>query len=106
MLIFGSTFSMLLLGVILLGAYKCWMGVTHVLSRTFFHQVEERHVKKISFFLIAVSILFMVSPFLIPRVLGFNVVIEALYAVYGGTAVWQLYSFYDKHFGKNSGKNS
>ena len=102
MLIFGSTLSFLLLSVIVFGAYKCWMGVTHLLSKTFFHQTEERHVKKISGVIIGVTILLMVAPFLIPTVLGFKEFVGALYIVYGGTSLWQIYSWYDAHFGKKN----
>ena len=95
MVLFGSTFSLLLLGVILLGAYKVWMGITHLLSKPF-HQTEERHIKKISFIVVAVSVLLMVAPFLIPTALGFKEFVGVLYIIYGGTSVYQIYSWFNK----------
>jgi|GEM_PF-4115950 len=95
MLIFSSAFSMLLLAVILLGAYKVWMGITHLLSKPF-HQTEERHIKKVSFIVVAVSVLLMVSPFLIPTALGFREFVGVLYIIYGGTSVYQIYSWFNK----------
>jgi len=95
MLIFSSGASLLLLSVILLGAYKVWMGITHLLSKPF-HQTEERHIKKISFICVAVSVLLMVSPFLIPTALGFREFVGVLYIIYGGTAVYQIYSWFNK----------
>ncbi|MBS1993979.1 MAG: hypothetical protein JSS83_25885 [Cyanobacteria bacterium SZAS LIN-3] len=106
MLIFSSSFSLLLLGVILLGAYKVWMGITHLLSKPF-HQAEERHIKKISFIVVAITVLMMVSPFLIPTALGFKEFVGVLYIIYGGTSVYQIYSWFNRDSGdkKDSSKD-
>ena len=94
--------SYLLLAVIVFGAYKVWMGITHILSKTFFHQTEERHVKKISGIVVGVTILMMLAPFLLPTTLHIKEAIGLLYIVYAGTSMYQFYTWYQKHFGKDS----
>ncbi|MBU6455064.1 MAG: hypothetical protein KGS72_25055 [Cyanobacteria bacterium REEB67] len=93
MFIFGSL-SLIPLAIILLGAYKVWMGTTHVLSKLLSHQPEEPHIKKWAGIIVFVSILFMVAPLLIPTGLYFKDAVGVLYAVYVGTAGYQIYTFF------------
>jgi uncharacterized membrane protein YkvI len=95
MLIFGGIPTLILLGIIITGAYHCWMGVTHLLSKPF-HQTEERHIKKWSGIIIGVSILLMAAPLIIPSSMGFKEIIGVLYIVYGGTALSMAYNAWTK----------
>jgi hypothetical protein len=99
MFVFG-TLSYVFIAIILLGAYKCWMGVTHVLSKLF-HQYEEPHVKKYAFIFVLVTVLLMVAPMIIPSLFFMREAVGILYILYGTTAAVQLYHWYQVISGKS-----
>ena len=79
------------------GAYHVWMSVTHGLSKLF-HQTEEPHIKKWSGIIIAVTILLMAAPLIIPTALFIKEIIGGLYILYVGTFLVHAYNFFSRHW--------
>jgi len=85
MLIFG-TWSLIPLAIIIFGAYHVWLTINHGLS-SLLHHWEESRIKTWSGAIIAITILIMVAPLLIPTGAYIKDFVFAMYVLYGGTTV-------------------
>jgi hypothetical protein len=85
MLIFG-TLSLIPLAIIVFGAYHVWLTITHGLGKLLNHW-EEARIKTWAAGVIAVSILVMLTPLLIPTSGVIRDVFFGMYLLYAGTTV-------------------
>ncbi len=85
MFIFG-TFSLIPLAIIVFGAYHVWLTINAGLSKMLHHWHEDS-IKTWSAVTIAVTILIMVAPLLIPTGALIREIVFGLYVLYAGTTV-------------------
>jgi undecaprenyl pyrophosphate phosphatase UppP len=94
MFIFG-TFSLIPLAIIVFGAYHVWLTINSGLSKML-HHWEESRIKTWSAAAIAITILIMVAPLLIPTGLYIREFVFGMYVIYGGTTVVHVIMWWNK----------
>lgn len=92
MLISGIT-SLVVLGIILLGARKVYLGAVHAFLKLF-KKANVEHVERVAFITIGVTILIMVAPLLIPFGGPVRLIVLALYALYGIGGLVQVWHWF------------
>ncbi|MFA6211334.1 MAG: hypothetical protein WC714_18005 [Candidatus Obscuribacterales bacterium] len=95
MLPFGIV-GLLFTAIIALGARKVWLSVVHVLSKMFKH---EAGIKKAAFCVIFATVMLMAAPFIMPFSPALRLVVWALYLLYAGLGLYQIYDWLP--FGKS-----
>lgn len=100
MLPFGIV-GILMFAIIALGARKVWLFIVHLVSQLIHH---DQTVKHVAFVVIVMTIMAMASPFIMPFHNGLRFAIWALYLLYGGLGLWQVYDWFPHKNSNNSGK--
>jgi|JI61114C2RNA_FD_contig_31_3832767_length_1216_multi_4_in_0_out_0_2 hypothetical protein len=95
MLTFGPI-GLLFAAIIALGARKVWLFVVHLLSKMFHH---EAGIKKGAFIVIVVTVMLMAAPLIMPFSPALRMVVWALYLLYAGLGLYQVYDWLP--FGKS-----
>jgi hypothetical protein len=103
MFIFGY-FSLIPLAIIVFGAYHVWLTINAGLSK-WLHHWHEDQIKTWSAVTIAVTILIMVAPLLMPTSGLIKEVIFGLYVLYAGTTVVHVVRWWNKRK-QNNGSNT
>lgn len=85
--------SLLVLAIILLGAYKVYLAAVHTFLKLF-KKANPEHVERFAFITIGVTILIMVVPLLIPFGGPMRMIVLALYAVYGIGGLVQIWHWF------------
>jgi amino acid transporter len=82
--------SLILLVVIALGAFKVWRVLVRLFSKPF-RTPNLPKIKKVAFLIVSLTVVSMLTPFLLPFNSGIRLVIYgayALYAVLGLSQIW------------------
>lgn len=95
MLPFGIV-GLLFTAIIALGARKVWLTVVHVLSKMF---KQEAAIKKAAFCVIFATVMLMAAPLIMPFSPALRLVVWALYLLYAGLGLYQIYDWLP--FGKS-----
>jgi len=98
MLPFGII-GLLFFAIIVLGARKVWLFTVHLVSKLINHETAVKHV---AFVIIVLTIMAMAAPFIMPFSPALRLVVWALYLLYAGLGLWQVYDFLP--FGKGNDK--
>jgi len=84
-----TLWSLIPLAIIVFGAYHTWLTFNAIFDKTFKHWHEDS-VKLWSAVTIAVTILIMIAPFLIPGLAIIKVPVFGLYVLYVGTTAYHV----------------
>jgi hypothetical protein len=76
--------------IIALGARKVWLVVVHVLSKMF---KNEASIKKAAFCVIFATVMLMAAPFIMPFSPALRMAVWALYLLYAGLGLYQIYDW-------------
>lgn len=85
--------SLVLLVVIGLGAFKVWRVIVSGLSRAIKNPTRQPAIRKAAFLFVALTVVSMLTPFLLPFNSGIRVVIYAAYALYAVLGLSQIWDW-------------
>jgi len=85
--------SLLLLAVIALGAFKVWRVIVNGLSKVVKNPSRQPAVRKVAFLFVALTVISMLTPFLLPFNSGIRIVIYAAYALYAVLGLSQIWDW-------------
>lgn len=85
--------SLVLLVVIGLGAFKVWRVIVSGLSRAIKNPNRQPAIRKAAFLFVALTVVSMLTPFLLPFNSGIRVVIYAAYALYAVLGLSQIWDW-------------
>lgn len=82
--------SLVLLAVIALGAYKVWRLIVSGLNKVFKNPSRQPAIRKAAFLFVALTVVSMLTPFLLPFNSSIRVAIYAAYALYAVLGLSQI----------------
>jgi hypothetical protein len=85
-------------GIVMLGARKVWLFVVHLLSKMFKHEAA---IRRTAFAIIAMTVMLMAAPFIMPFNPTLRMVVWGLYLLYAGLGLYQVYDWLPINKGKN-----
>ncbi len=84
--------SILLIAIIGLGAYKVWRFLVSAFSKPF-KTPNVAKIRKVAFLIVALTIVSMLTPFLLPFNSSLRIVIYAFYALYAVLGLSQIWDW-------------
>ena len=102
MFLHSPTLSLILFGIVLIGAKKVFDMLVKVFGSPF-KSVPVQRVRRSAFIVVGMSIGIMAAPLLIPFGGPFRAIVAIVYMIYIGCGLWQVWAWFygsDKSAGK------